>query len=313
MKDMEQGIRNREQRDHEQGFMLLGLIVAIAIILIVLGTAASEAAFSIRREREVESARRADQYVRAIRKFYIKNGNHYPGSIEQLVQTNNVRYLRQKYIDPLTGKADYRLIPVGQNKTTVKGFFGEPLQGIASAGLGSAAGMQSSGVAGPSGTGGTPGAIFTPGATGTSGATGPTGTTGASGAGGTGGTTDTSGSTPPGGIGGFPSSGLGGTSIGPIMGVGSSATGNSILIVNEQTTYETWEFLYDPRVEQLKAAAALNSGAGSTAAGSLGSTTGSFGQSNSGFGSTNGSSPTNSTGNTGTTGSSTPGGTPPQP
>jgi hypothetical protein len=299
--------------------MLLGLIVVIAIILIVLGTAASEAAFSIRREREVESTRRADQYVRAIRKFYIKNGNHYPGSIEQLVQTNNVRYLRQKYIDPLTGKADYRLIPVGQNKTTVKGFFGEPLQGIASAGLGSAAGMQSSGVAGPSGTGGTTGAIFTPGTTGTtgttgtSGATGPTGTTGASGAGGTGGTTDTSGSTPPGGIGGFPSSGLGGTSTGPIMGVGSSASGNSILIVNEQTTYETWEFLYDPRVEQLKAAAALNAGAGSTAAGSLGSTTGSFGQTNSGFGSTNGSSPTNSTGSTGTTGSSTPGGTPPQP
>jgi hypothetical protein len=36
------------------------------------------------------------------------------------------------------------------------------------------------------------------------------------------------------------------------MGVGSSATGNSILTPNEQTTYETWEFLYDPRVEQLK-------------------------------------------------------------
>src|ERR1700678_3157685 len=100
MKDMKQHTRNRKQQDRElkdseQGFMLLGLIVAIAIILLGLGVAASEAAFSIRREREVESARRANQYVRAIRKFYMKNG-HYPGSIEQLVQTNNVRYLRQK-------------------------------------------------------------------------------------------------------------------------------------------------------------------------------------------------------------------------
>ena len=38
---------------------------------------------------------------------------------------------------------------------------------------------------------------------------------------------------------------------GPIMGVGSSATGNSILEINEQTTYDTWEFLYDPRIELL--------------------------------------------------------------
>ena len=44
------------------------------------------------------------------------------------------------------------------------------------------------------------------------------------------------------------------------MGVGSSATGDSILVVNEQTSYETWEFLYDPRVERLKAAAALKNG-----------------------------------------------------
>ena len=134
--------------DGEQGYMLLGLIVVIAIILIGLGVAASEVAFSLRREREVESARRADQYVRAIRRFYIKN-QHYPGSIEQLENTNNVRYLRQKYVDPLTGKADYRLIPVGQNKTTVKGFFGQPLAGLATTGLGSVAGMQSPGIPGP--------------------------------------------------------------------------------------------------------------------------------------------------------------------
>ena len=115
--------------------MLLGLIVVIAIILIGLGVAASEVAFSLRREREVESARRANQYVRAIRKFYIKN-QHYPGAIEQLEKTNNIRYLRQRYVDPLTGKADYRLIPVGQNKTTVKGFFGQPLAGLATTGSG---------------------------------------------------------------------------------------------------------------------------------------------------------------------------------
>ena len=127
----------------EQGFMLLGLIVAIAIILIALSVAASKAAFTLRRDREAESVRRANQYVLAIRRYYAKF-KHYPSSIEQLEGTNNIRYLRQQYVDPLTGKADYRLIPVGQNKTTVMGFFGEPLGGVASTGLGSAAGMQTS-------------------------------------------------------------------------------------------------------------------------------------------------------------------------
>jgi hypothetical protein len=72
------------------------------------------------------------------------------------------------------------------------------------------------------------------------------------------------------------------------MGVGSSATGNSILTPNEQTTYETWEFLYDPRVEQLKAAAALNNGGGMMGSGTLGQSSGGFGQTQGGGGQTNG-------------------------
>ena len=74
--------------------MLLGLIVAIAVILLVLGMAATQIAFSIRREREVESARRANQYV--LRDpGSIPGIGRYPGSIQQLLNTNNVRYLRK--------------------------------------------------------------------------------------------------------------------------------------------------------------------------------------------------------------------------
>jgi type II secretory pathway pseudopilin PulG len=261
----------------EEGFMLLGLIVIMAIMLMVLGVAASKVAFSLRREREVESARRADQYVRAIRKFYLKN-QHYPGSIEQLENTNNIRYLRKRYVDPLTGKDDYRLIAVGQNKTTVKGFFGEPLAGIASTGLGALAGSQSTGMgqtaAGGGGFGATPGAGPGTGGVGAGGAAaGPgAGTPGSTGAGGTAGAYGSSGaagaSNGPLGPLGLPGSG----STGPFMGVGSSATGTSILTVNEQTSYESWEFLYDPRLEKLRTAGALNAGAGSVGANSLGST-----------------------------------------
>jgi type II secretory pathway pseudopilin PulG len=287
MSDREQGAGNSQEamaaHSGEQGFMLLGLIVAMAIILMMMGIAASKVAFSLRREREVESARRADQYVRAIRKFYLKN-QHYPGSIEQLENTNNVRFLRQRYVDPLTGKDDYRLIAVGQNKTTVKAFFGEPLAGIASAGLGSAAGMQSSGVpgataAGGSGFGATPG-VGGVGVGGTAAGTaaGGAGTTGAGGTAGGAGATDASGGAQ-GAAGIQGATGMPG-STGPFMGVGSSATGNSILTVNEQTSYESWEFLYDPRLEKLRLAGAMNAGPGSVGAGSLGTTPGAFGNTN---------------------------------
>ncbi|MGH9598171.1 MAG: type II secretion system protein, partial [Edaphobacter sp.] len=150
-------MRSELKRQSEQGFMLVGLIVTIFIILLALSVAAPKMAQELRREREVETIHRGDQYVRAIRVFYRKNG-HYPGSIEQLEKTNNVRYLRQRYLDPMTGKDDWRLIHVGEAKTTVKGFFGQPLSGIAP-GLGAAAGSISQGQgttpgSSPTGTGG---------------------------------------------------------------------------------------------------------------------------------------------------------------
>jgi len=82
----------------DEGYMLLGLIVAIAILLLWLAVAATNAAFAIRRDREVETARRADQYVRAIRLYYKKFG-HYPGSVEQLEKSNNIRFLRRRWIE----------------------------------------------------------------------------------------------------------------------------------------------------------------------------------------------------------------------
>jgi hypothetical protein len=88
------------------------------------------------------------------------------------------------------------------------------------------------------------------------------------------------------------------------MGVGLDAPGDSIVVLNEQTTYATWEFLYDPRIDQMKLkAAALNGGGlGSTPAGSLGQTPG-------GFGGPGGTAPTGpgTTGGTTTPGTTTPG------
>jgi type II secretory pathway pseudopilin PulG len=309
------------ERHEEQGFMLVGLIVAIFFVLLALSVAAPKVAQQLRREREVEAVHRGNQYVRAIRLYYRKFG-HYPGSIEQLEKTNNIRFLRQRYVDPMTGKDDWRLIKVGEAKTTVKGFFGQPLAGL-TPGLGSAAGNASAGPAGagaagtgqqsspygassPVGGGGLGSSSPTTGGLGSSstptlggsspgGATnGPTtlGSPDSSGTGSGPGSTNTLGSAS-----GIASQSNGSSMSGgaPFVGVGVPKEGDSITVLNEQTTYNTWEFLYDPRIEQLYAKGALfgggPSGLGSAAGNSsgFGGTPGSGTTPNSGFGPTPGS------------------------
>ncbi len=299
--------------ENEQGFMLVGLIVAIFFILLALSVAAPKVAQQLRREKEVEAVHRGNQYVRAIRLYYKKFG-HYPGSIEQLEKTNNIRYLRQRYVDPMTGKDDWRLIKVGEAKTTVKGFFGQPLAGL-TPGLGANAGSASPGMGGAGGAGqggsgsafgssssgsafgssssgsgfgsSSPGSAFGAssgmptlgGGSSTGGATNGPATLGSSGSSGSSSPSNTVGG--PSGIGSqAASSSMSGGA--PFVGVGVPKEGDSITILNEQTTYNTWEFIYDPRIEQLYAKGALFGG-GSTG---LGANAGSA----SGFGLTPGSS-----------------------
>ena len=304
----------RGVRAGEQGYMLLAVMVMVALVLIALAAAAPVVARDLRRDKEVESKHRADQYVRAIRLYYRKFKS-YPPSMDALEKSNNIRFLRQQYVDPLTGKADWKIIHVGENQTTVKGFFGEPLGGIDSTGiggsnLGSAAGLSS----GIGGTGGTPSGTSTIGQTsglaaGFSGATvatpgtpgsGGTSGTGGTGIGGTGSSSSSSSSSP---------SAFGSGGVGQIMGVGSARSGNSILEPNQQTTYDTWEFLYDPRIELMyQKSNILGGGIGSTSASSFGGDA-TTGKSNSGSGNVFGTGPGNTPGAPATPAPGTP---PPQ-
>jgi len=303
----------REPRSGEQGFLLVGVIVMAAIVLIVLSVAAPIVAKDLKRERELEAKHRGEQYVRAIRLFYQKN-NTYPASVKALENTNNVRYLRQHYLDPMTGKDDWKLIGLGQAKTTVKGFFGQPLSGLngASGGLGSAGGMQSGGVPNTGGTTGSTGST----AAGTTG-TGTTGSGPGTGSGDQSGSGSAFGSSSGSTSGGFGTSSFGQNgasggasafgsgSTGPFVGVGIPKDGASILTLNEQTDYSTWEFIYDPRIEQLYAKSSIFGGGIATSSGGLGSASGLSSTPGTGA---NGSGPGSSTTGPGT-GGATSGGT----
>jgi type II secretory pathway pseudopilin PulG len=262
----------------EDGFALIVLVVAIFVILLFLSIAAPLVARDLQREKELEAVHRGNQYVRAIQLYYRKF-NHYPTSVDQLEKSNNIRFLRRKYEDPLTGKADWRIIHAGENKTTVKGLFGQPLAGIGGAGLGGSGIGGSQTIAGTS----NPGAFGSTGSTGSSfgsssspiggGSTTVSGTSGAGSSGGIGSQSATS----------FQGGG------GPIMGFGSSKTGDSILVLNEQDNYEDWEFLYDPRIEQLKAKSSLFGGGVGGSGGSGGGLGSGFGTPGTGIGGATGS------------------------
>lgn len=104
-----------QRRRSEHGYILLGLIFMTAVVLIALAAAAPHFGTSIKRDREAELVRRGKQYQRAIQLYYRKFGR-FPSSLNELEKTNNIRFLRRKYTDPITGTDEWRLIRFGQAK-----------------------------------------------------------------------------------------------------------------------------------------------------------------------------------------------------
>jgi len=306
--------QNDGRRAGEEGFLLLAVVVMVAILLIALSVAAPVVARQLQRDKEIESQHRMNEYVRAIQLYQRKFPGQYPASIKVLESSNNVRFLRHVYVDPLTGKADYKLIHLGEQKTKIHVFFGQELGGLA-ASLGSAAGMQSGGGIGAGAMAGGSTNVTSTNAlnSGFGGATIGAGSgTNSSGTPGTNGSTGTSSSS-------STDSSVG--SLGVIVGVGTSKSGTSISEPNAQTAYEAWEFWYDPRIEMLKkgvnvtgggmtGSGAPGSGMGSQSASSYGQN-GVTGQSNS---PTNGSNTTpGATSGNGTSGSTNPNSSTPNP
>jgi type II secretory pathway pseudopilin PulG len=87
--------------------VLLSLLLVIALLAIAAAVAAPTLATEIRRDREEELIHREMQYRRAIRRF-IKQTGRYPMNLEDL-DHGQVKYLRKRYKDPMTGK-DFRLL-----------------------------------------------------------------------------------------------------------------------------------------------------------------------------------------------------------
>jgi type II secretory pathway pseudopilin PulG len=108
-------VTNHKSQNRQRGYMMITLMLALAMITIALLTVLPEIGQQIKRDREEEMRHRGTEYMRAIQ-HYFKKYNSYPTSIEQLEDTNHLRFLRRRYTDPMnrdpaTGKErDFKIL-----------------------------------------------------------------------------------------------------------------------------------------------------------------------------------------------------------
>src|SRR5277367_7023737 len=120
--------RKPAARRSQRGYILITLILFVALVAIAAVVMAPEFVHQMKRDREEELIHRGVQYSRAM-KHFVKKFGRYPTRIEELENTNQVRFLRKRYKDPITGK-DFKILHMGD----VQMAFGAGIAGAVPAG-----------------------------------------------------------------------------------------------------------------------------------------------------------------------------------
>ncbi|HEY3928383.1 MAG TPA: hypothetical protein VGL89_08415 [Candidatus Koribacter sp.] len=245
--------------------MLLILMFFVALVAFSMMAVLPRVIQEVKRDREEEMIHRGTEYARAIKKYY-KKFNRYPNSLQDLENTNNIRFLRRRYKDPLAKDGNWRLLHItdvqqgvsnpnfglsqsnnfnptpggpGAQGEAGAGGFGTQINigGSSNGGAGTPTGGGSQNSGGTDNSGG--GASFNPNG-GTSGQITTTGDTSGS-PGGTGATsTSNPGNTP---TGAQPGQTYG---AGGIVGVESLNKAKTIREFGSKHNYNKWMFIYDP-------------------------------------------------------------------
>jgi type II secretory pathway pseudopilin PulG len=237
-------IRRRTSRNRgEGGYMLLAILFMLFLLILAASIAVPSISHEIKREREIEMIHRGEQYARAIKKYY-KKFNRYPTRIEELENTNNLRFLRKRYKDPMSADAKFRLLYYGDLRIAQNAGRGSSGSGASgsqdspppTSAFGQSGqqqqqqGSQSSFGSGQSGTlgGAQPGLGSSQSGFGSSQSGSQLGSS----------------SQQQGGLGGQVFGG------GPIVGVASSLEKDGIHEFNNKKRYDQWMFIYDPQQDR---------------------------------------------------------------
>lgn len=97
------------RRHGERGYAMAVLLVGMSVMAILMSAALPVWRQQAQREKEEEYLWRANQYVRAITLFGRKRASAMPNSVDELISSNNERYLRKKYKDPITNE-DFEIL-----------------------------------------------------------------------------------------------------------------------------------------------------------------------------------------------------------
>ncbi len=245
-------VKRIRARKSQRGYALLLVAFAATLMVIAAMTAAPGILTEGKREKEKEMIWRGNQYVRGIKLYYRKTGK-FPNSLDDLTkpQVGNIRFMRQQYKDPMNLEdGSWRLIYVGpsgqligslkpQPQITLPG--GIPVGIPGASGVGTpAANLNGAGLNGPvnSGVGGPVNASPTSGfGQPSAGQNGVVATTGN----GVSTDTDANGDVPANLATDTPTV-IGGN----IIGIGSKATGRSVIVWEKAKNYRLFEFYWDP-------------------------------------------------------------------
>ena len=215
-------------RSGESGYVLLAVMLAVTLVLVALSIELPRIAQQIKREKEEELVHRGKDYATAVKRFVHKNGGRYPVSVEQLEDTNHIRFLRKKYKDPMTGESDWKMVHAGEAQIKIP----TPAPGLSGPG-GTNPGLSGTNPPGANPPPGT--ALLNPNAGGSQLGQPPT---------------------QPGGggpLGSLNTSNIGnGQTVGggQIIGVASTSKKQAIKEFNDKDHYDEWYFVYDLRLEQ---------------------------------------------------------------
>ena len=103
----------RMRHGQDSGFALLLVFLMAAMLALSLYMEIPRVAFETQRQKEQLLVERGEQYKRAIKLFVSPKGiGRWPAKIEDLENTNNRRFLRHRFVDPFTGKDDWRLVHI---------------------------------------------------------------------------------------------------------------------------------------------------------------------------------------------------------
>ncbi len=97
----------------QAGFTYIGILVSVVVLGLMLTAAGRVWSVTAQRERETQLLWVGDQFRMAISGYYA-SGHQYPLSLQLLLADDRSpvakRFLRQLYVDPMTGSTDWTLI-----------------------------------------------------------------------------------------------------------------------------------------------------------------------------------------------------------